>query len=101
MEIQAQNSVGLSKNAANRESSLLQGSDFKGSVKVATTQNISLNGLLTIDGVELSQGDRVLVKDQTSRSENGIYIASSGSWSRSSDCNTDSKVTPGMILLGF
>lgn len=67
---------------------LLEGLDPKEAVRVASTTNISsLSGLLTIDGVTLSAGDRVLVKNQTNQKENGIYIASAGAWSRSSDMN--------------
>ena len=54
-------------------------------VRVATTANITLSGLQTIDGVTLVAGDRVLVKDQTTASQNGVYIASSGAWSRAAD----------------
>jgi hypothetical protein len=49
------------------------GLDFKQSVRVATTANITLSGNQTIDGVTTSTNDRVLVKNQTTASENGIY----------------------------
>ena len=54
---------------------------------VATTENITLSGLQTIDGVELIANDRVLVKNQSNAAQNGVYIAQSGSWSRASDLN--------------
>lgn len=54
-------------------------------VRVATTANITLSGLQTIDGIALASGDRVLVKDQTSAIENGVYVAASGDWVRSTD----------------
>ena len=73
------------------------GLDVKDSVKVATTANITLSGTQTIDGVALSIGDRVLVKDQTTGSQNGIYVVASGAWTRSTDANSDSKVTSGMF----
>ena len=63
------------------------------SVAVATTSNITLSGLQTLDGYTLSSSDRVLVKDQTDKTENGIYIASSGSWTRSSDLDASSEYT--------
>jgi phage-related tail fiber protein len=67
----------------------VQGLDPKQSVRAATTSNISsLSGTMTIDSVSLNAGDRVLVKDQTTASQNGIYIVSSGSWSRSPDADT-------------
>ena len=58
-----------------------QGLDIKDSVVAATTANITiataLNNGDTLDGVSLSTNDRVLVKDQSSASENGIYIVGS------------------------
>jgi len=58
-------------------------------VKVATTANLaSLSGLLTVDGVVLVAGDRVLVKNQTLSQNNGIYVAAATAWSRSVDANT-------------
>jgi hypothetical protein len=69
-----------------------QGLDVKASVRVATTGAINLSTDLAagqaIDGVTLVAGDRVLVKNQGTPSENGIYVASvSGAASRSSDAN--------------
>lgn len=65
--------------------SVAQGLDVKGSVRVATTANIALSGLLTVDGVTLVAGNRVLVKNQDLPEENGIYVVASGAWARSSD----------------
>jgi hypothetical protein len=66
--------------------STAQGLDTKASCVVATTANIAtLSGLLTVDGVTVAAGDRVLVKNQTTQSENGIYVASATTWARSSD----------------
>ncbi len=69
-----------------------QGLDVKASVRVATTAAINLSTDLeagdVIDGVTLVAGDRVLVKNQGTASENGIYVAvASGAASRSSDAN--------------
>jgi len=58
---------------------------WKQPVRVHTTSNITLSGTQTIDGVSVVADDRVLVKSQTDASENGIYVAAAGSWSRSSD----------------
>jgi hypothetical protein len=55
------------------------------SVKAATTANISLTGIQTIDGVSLVAGDRVLVKNQTTGSQNGVYVVAAGAWSRAPD----------------
>ena len=65
-----------------------QGLDVKDSVKVATTGNITISTALnsgdSIDGVTLADNDRVLVKDQSTASQNGIYIVGS-SPARASD----------------
>lgn len=61
------------------------------SATVATTTDIALSGLQTIDGYTLSSSDRVLVKDQTNKSTNGIYVASSGAWSRATDLDSSSE----------
>lgn len=69
--------------------SVAQGLDIKASCVAATTTNIAtLSGLLTIDGITLTAGQRVLVKNQTLSQNNGIYIADSGAWTRSSDADT-------------
>jgi hypothetical protein len=65
-----------------------QGLDAKGSVRVATTGDITLSGLQTIDGVTTVANDRALVKDQSTASNNGIYIASSGAWVRAADADS-------------
>ena len=64
---------------------LQTGLDVKASVRVATTANITLSNTQTVDGIALSVGDRVLVKDQSTGSQNGIYVVASGSWTRASD----------------
>jgi hypothetical protein len=66
--------------------STAQGLDVKASVRCASTVDIAtLSGLLTVDGVTVVSGDRVLVKNQTTQSQNGIYVASATAWARSSD----------------
>lgn len=71
---------------------------IKKSVRVATTTSISLSGLQTIDGVSVLGGDRVLVKDQTSGAQNGIYVADSGTWVRSADADANGEIAPGMVI---
>lgn len=72
-----------------------QGLDVKDSVRVATTANITLSGTQTIDGISVIAGDRVLVKNQTTASANGIYVAAAGAWSRANDFDASGKVTSG------
>jgi hypothetical protein len=67
----------------------VQGLDPKASVKAASTANIaSISGTMTIDGVALVAGDRVLVKDQTTTSANGVYVVAAGAWTRALDLST-------------
>lgn len=68
------------------------GLSVKAPVLVATTGNITLSGLLSIDGVTVAAGDRVLVKNQTASAENGIYVAAAGAWSRATDMATWAQV---------
>ena len=62
-----------------------QGLDVKDSVKVATTANITLSGTQTIDGVAVSADERVLVKDQSTASQNGLYLCKASAWERTTD----------------
>lgn len=58
---------------------------------VATTANITLSGEQTIDGV-LTSASRVLVKAQTTTSQNGIYVSAAGAWSRATDADAASEL---------
>jgi len=62
---------------------------WKKVVRAATTANITRSGAQTIDGVSVVAGDRVLVKDQTTGSQNGIYVCASGAWARAFDMDQD------------
>lgn len=80
------------------------GLDVKQSVRVATTAAINLSLDLeagdVVDGVTLTQGDRVLVKNQGTASENGIYVAvasAAGAASRATDADSNTEVTAGMF----
>jgi hypothetical protein len=72
---------------------------MKGNVDVATTGNITLSGEQTIDGF-LTSSSRVLVKDQTDPTENGIYVSGSGAWVRSEDMDNSptAEVVNGVII---
>lgn len=77
------------------------GLSWKQPVAVATTVNITLSGLQLIDGYTTLPGDRVLVKNQGTASENGIYIASSGPWSRSEDANSWNELVSAITFIEF
>ncbi|MFJ3051819.1 phage tail protein [Pseudomonas nitroreducens] len=78
--------------------SAMNRTDYKQSVRTATTANITLSGIQSVDGVALIAGDRVLVKNQTTASENGIYVAATGAWKRSEDCDENAEVTPALTV---
>jgi hypothetical protein len=67
--------------------SYVAGISWKQPCAVATLTSITLSGLQTIDTYTTLDGDRVLVKDQGSAAENGIYLASAGAWTRALDAN--------------
>jgi hypothetical protein len=70
----------------------------KAPVKAATTANITLSGLQTIDGVVLVAGNRVLVKNQTTSAQNGIYYASATTWTRTEDCDGSDDLLTGTVV---
>ena len=78
------------------------GLDIKESVRVATTANVALATALengdAIDGITLATGNRVLVKNQSTGSENGIYVVqSSGAAVRATDADVSAEVTAGLF----
>lgn len=62
---------------------------MKDPVKAASTANvvIATGGLVVVDGYQTVAGDRILLKSQTTGTENGIYIVATGAWVRSSDAD--------------
>lgn len=68
------------------------GLDPKGSVKAASTGNLTLSAPQTVDGIALIAGDRVLVKDQSTASANGIYVVAAGAWTRATDMDAWAEV---------
>lgn len=76
-----------------------QGLDAKASARAATTASITLFGAQTIDTVSVMAGNRVLVKDQGTASENGIYVASNAAWSRSTDADTWDELVSAFIFV--
>lgn len=65
---------------------------------VSTTANITLSGTQTINSVAVVSGDRVLVKDQTDKTENGIYIVSSSAWTRAADFDGNRDATTDTLI---
>jgi hypothetical protein len=80
--------------------------DFKDSVKAATTTNVTLSGGApnTLDGISLSVNDSVLVKDQSTPSQNGVYrvttlgTGANGTWTRRNDFNSSNQITAGALV---
>ena len=81
--------------------------DYKQAVRVITLSDVTLSGgaPATVDGVNLSTGNRVLVAGQSTGSQNGLYIVqtvgagSNGTWIRSSDGNATGEIEAGMIVM--
>lgn len=67
-------------------------------VQVATTANITLSGLQAIDGYTTLANDRVLVKNQSTPAQNGLYNAAAGAWTRTVDTSVASMWGVGMVV---
>ena len=77
------------------------GLDFKDSVRVASTADVTISGPgAAIDGISLSSGDRVLLKNQSTGSQNGIYSwnGAASAMTRTTDADADAEVTSGMYV---
>ena len=73
-------------------------------VEAATTANVTLSSDLqngdTIDGVTLATGDQVLVKNQSTDSQNGIYtVVSSGTASRSTEYDAIAEISGQIVVV--
>jgi phage-related tail fiber protein len=73
---------------------------FKTAARAATVvgQNLALSGLVGVDGVTPIEGDRILVKNQTDATENGIYVASADAWTRSTDADDGDKLADASVV---
>lgn len=74
------------------DNTALTGLKLGASVMTVAVSNISLSGLSAVNGYTPSIGDRILVISQSTASENGVYIAASGAWSRATDSDTDAEL---------
>ena len=82
--------------------SAVEGLAWKDSVRVASTANLTLTGPgATIDGITMAANDRVLVKDQTTASQNGLYIwnGAAVSMTRSADANTFAELEQAVVTV--
>lgn len=71
----------------------------KDSVRAASTANLTLSGTQTVDGVVLIANDRILVKDQSTASANGIYTVLAGSWTRTADFNSSNDIVGSEVFI--
>lgn len=110
LDLQSQKIINLADpsattDAANKQyvDNVARGLQWKVPVRVATTTNGALasayaNGQ-SIDGVVLATGDRILLKDQTTAAENGIYtVNASGAPTRANDADTGGELAPGTAV---
>ena len=65
----------------------------------ATTANITLSAPQTIDGLAVIAGDRVLVKNQTTTSQNGIYQVNAGAWTRTTDADVRDELVSAFVFI--
>lgn len=72
--------------------------EIKAGVVLIAQSNITLSGNQTIDGTLTTTGDRVLVNGQTTGSQNGIYVAAAGAWSRATDMAAASTIKQGCLV---
>lgn len=73
---------------------------WKTAAQAATTGNLAaLTGLQIIDTYQTVAGDRVLVKNQTTASQNGVYVAAAGAWTRATDVDTGAEIFGAAILV--
>jgi hypothetical protein len=75
------------------------GLDWKDSVRVVATSDITLGGTPTIDGITVEAGDRVLAQNQDDDEDNGIYsVNASLGWPRATDADADAEFTGGLAV---
>lgn len=77
----------------------IQGYSWKQPARASTIANITLSGVQTIDGVSVVAGDRVVVKNQTTTSANGIYVVATGAWARSTDMDTGAEALGAAVFI--
>lgn len=88
----------MSSVTTDRRQGVNSGAAIKVATRVASTANLTLQGLQTVDGVVLVADDRVLVKNQTDPVENGIYNADTGAWTRTLDADGEFDLKKGTLV---
>lgn len=88
----------MTSTTTDRRQGVNAGNAIKTPCRVATTAAITLSGEQTVDGVAVVTGDRVLVKDQASGVDNGIYVADTGTWTRALDADGPYDFTCGSLI---
>lgn len=88
----------MSSTTIDRINGINSGVAIKAPCRVATTASITLSGEQTIDGVAVVAGDRVLVKNQSTNTQNGVYVASTSAWTRDLDFNGINDVVKGTLI---
>lgn len=79
---------------------LTDDSQIKTSVARATTVNITLSGTVSVDGANAANNSRVLVKNQTTSSQNGIYVVNTGgAWTRATDANGGTELDRAVVYV--
>lgn len=66
---------------------------------VATSNQLTLSGLKSVDGVLMQAGQRVLLTAQQASSANGIYVVGTGEWTRGADSLNGSTILPGTSVI--
>ena len=77
----------------------IAGLSWKNSCRYATTANIALTGNIAVDGLTTAPGDRVLVKNQTTTTQNGIWVAAAGAWARAVDADTGPELVSAAVYV--
>ena len=107
LDLQSQKVINLADPSANTDAAnkqyvdnVARGLSWKAPVRVATTANGTLATAFanaqSVDGVTLVTGDRILLKNQTTGSENGIYtVNATGAPTRAVDADTNGELAPG------
>ncbi|MFA6567606.1 MAG: hypothetical protein WCS96_05290 [Victivallales bacterium] len=80
--------------------SLVNGLSWKSAARAASAgADLTLSGTQTIDGVALVAGDRILVKDQSTGAQNGIYVVAAGAWTRALDMDAAAEVKSAAVFV--